>query len=383
MRRDNDQDFPDVTRRSVCGGGSAAALASLIATITAGTHPVRAEPVDGSVPEVDRVSVRVVVDSYQLAIASPFELNGVKVERFGFNLKPDRPPRHSLLSEFGLALHVESRLGPDTKNVLIDFGFSPEAFVNNLDVLDIAPESLDSLVLSHGHFDHYGGLAGFLEQKGDKLRAKLPFIFGGEECFCAREWTLGGKVSDFGHLDRTAISRSALLPVAAEAPSIVAGHGFTTGQIDTQSFEKVLAPSRMTIGVKNEVGCFADKMPEGKKTAVQIPDDFAHELATCFNVKGRGLVVITSCGHRGVVNSVKQAMKVSGVKKLHAVLGGFHLAPHPEPYVRDTVLALKDLAPDVVIPMHCTGEVFHEIMTKEMPDRLIRSYTGSRYTFAA
>ena len=76
-------------------------------------------------------------------------------------------------------------------------------------------------------------------------------------------------------------------------------------------------------------------------------------------------------------------MEVSSVEKLHAVLGGFHLAPHPEPYVRETVLALKDLKPDVIIPMHCTGEVFYDIMAKEMPDRLIRSYTGSRYTFGA
>jgi 7,8-dihydropterin-6-yl-methyl-4-(beta-D-ribofuranosyl)aminobenzene 5'-phosphate synthase len=383
MRGVSDQDIPNFSRRDVCGGGSAAALGALIATATGRARPLRAEPIHGPVPEVDRLSVRVVVDSYQLAIAPAFELNGMKVERFGFNLKPDQPPRFSLLSEFGLSLHLESRIDRDTKNILVDFGFSPEAFVNNLDILGIAPETLDGLVLSHGHFDHYGGLVGFLEQKGDQLPPKLPFVFGGEECFCSREWTLGGKVSDFGHLDRGAITRSPLLPVVAEGPSIVAGHAFTTGQIATRSFEKVLAPSRMTIGEKDGVGCFADKMPEGKRTAVQIPDDFSHELATCFNVKDRGLVVVTSCGHRGVVNSVKRAMEVSGVEKLHAVLGGFHLAPHPEPYVHETVLALKDLKPDVIIPMHCTGEVFHDIMAKEMPDRLVRSYTGSRYTFGA
>ena len=76
-------------------------------------------------------------------------------------------------------------------------------------------------------------------------------------------------------------------------------------------------------------------------------------------------------------------MAVSGVHKVHAVLGGFHLAPHQEEYVRNTVLALKDRNPDVVIPLPCTGEVFIDMMAKEMPGKLVRLYTGSRYIFSA
>lgn len=372
---------PYVSRRGVCGGGSAAALGALIATISGGRKPARAEPILDQVPIVDTLAVRVVVDSYQLAIAPAFEHNGVKVERFGFNIKPGVPPDRSLLSEFGLSLHIASSKDDETRAILLDFGFSPEALVPNLDVLGIAPETLDALVLSHGHYDHYGGLVGFLEQVGAKLKKDLPFVYGGEECFCTREWTLGGTAKDFGHLDRTAIAKSPLQPVAAEAPSVVAGHAFTTGGIATGGFEKVLAPSRMAIGESDGIGCFADKLPEAKRTLSMVPDDFSHEIATCYHVKDRGLVVITSCGHRGVVSSVKRAMQISGIDKVHAVLGGFHLAPHPEAYVRETVGALKALKPDVVIPMHCTGEVFNDVMMSEFPHAFIRSYTGSRYTF--
>jgi 7,8-dihydropterin-6-yl-methyl-4-(beta-D-ribofuranosyl)aminobenzene 5'-phosphate synthase len=139
----------------------------------------------------------------------------------------------------------------------------------------------------------------------------------------------------------------------------------------------------MTIGTRDGIGCFPDKLSEEKRSARVIPDDFEHELATCFNVTGRGLVVITSCGHRGVVNSVKRAIDISGIKKVHGVLGGFHLAPHKEDYVRETVAALRELNPDCVIPMHCSGELFIDIMQEEMPDKFIRSYTGSRYVFGA
>ena len=171
--------------------------------------------------------------------------------------------------------------------------------------------------------------------------------------------------------------------VFAEAPAVLAGHAFTTGQIPVTPFEKVLAPTRMTIGIQDGIGCYPDKLPEKKRTAHVIPDDFEHELATCFNVKGRGLVVVTSCSHRGVVNTVKRAIEVSGVKTVHAVMGGFHLAPHKEEYVRETVAALKTINPDHVIPMHCSGEAFTDIVQQEMPSKFIRSYTGSRYIFGA
>ena len=96
-----------------------------------------------------------------------------------------------------------------------------------------------------------------------------------------------------------------------------------------------------------------------------------------------GLVVTTSCGHRGVVNAVKQAMTVSGLQKVHAVLGGFHLAPHNEDYVRQTIKGLVDLDVDHIVPMHCTGEPFYEILKAELPKKVIRSYTGTKLVFGA
>jgi 7,8-dihydropterin-6-yl-methyl-4-(beta-D-ribofuranosyl)aminobenzene 5'-phosphate synthase len=83
------------------------------------------------------------------------------------------------------------------------------------------------------------------------------------------------------------------------------------------------------------------------------------------------------------VNIVEQAKSASGVDKVHAIIGGFHLAPFKEDYVRQVVAALKEIGPDYVIPMHCSGEPFFEIMKAEMPDKLLRSYTGTQFTFDA
>jgi 7,8-dihydropterin-6-yl-methyl-4-(beta-D-ribofuranosyl)aminobenzene 5'-phosphate synthase len=364
-------------RRTFLCCGASAAFSALIGGLASRSAPARAEPLKGEVPTVDHLALRVVTDSYQLAIAPNVRIAGVDVKRFGMP-----PAGRSLLGEFGLAMHAESTRGEETRNMLIDYGFTPEVLDNNLSMLGIAPESLDALVLSHGHYDHFGGLAGFLRNNKNKLKRDLPLYLGGEEAFCTREWT-AGKVEDFGYLDRSAIADANVKVVMAATPSIVAGHAFTTGSIPTTSFEKVLVPSRMHVGVKDGIGCFADKLPADKQHLEVVPDDFQHELATCFNVKGRGLVVITSCSHRGVVNTARQAMKVSGIEKVHAIAGGFHLAPQKEDYVRQTVSALKEINPDVVIPMHCTGDVFIDVLRQEMPEKFIRSYTGSTYYFGA
>jgi 7,8-dihydropterin-6-yl-methyl-4-(beta-D-ribofuranosyl)aminobenzene 5'-phosphate synthase len=103
----------------------------------------------------------------------------------------------------------------------------------------------------------------------------------------------------------------------------VADHGFTSGPIALSSFENPLRPSKMKAGVVDGFGCFPDRLPPPERNPnTFIPDDFQHEIATNFLVRDKGLVVITSCSHRGVVNTVKQAQVVSGVQKVHASLAG-------------------------------------------------------------
>jgi 7,8-dihydropterin-6-yl-methyl-4-(beta-D-ribofuranosyl)aminobenzene 5'-phosphate synthase len=378
MAIDHHDDSPH-RRRVLCGGG-ATVFAAMMGSLLGGSKPVRAQAIAGRVPEVDRLSVRVVVDSYQFAVAAGKKIGPIDVQHFGWGLS-DRPPDRTLISEFGLSMHAESQRGAETRNLLVDFGFTPEALVNNTALLGIDPAKLDALVLSHGHFDHFGGLAGFLRQSRRRLKAKLPFYVGGEDCFCSREWVAPPARGSFGTLDRKALEQAHLTVMQAERPSLVADHAFATGQIGLQSFEKLLSPSTMKIGIADGIGCYPDKFSQDERTKAIIPDQFQHELATVYNLKGRGLVVLTSCSHRGVVNAVKQAQAASGIAKVHAVIGGFHLAPYKEDYVRQTIAVLKEMDVDYVIPLHCSGEMFYELARAEMPTRLLRSYTGTRFVF--
>ena len=377
----------DPSRRDVLCAGGTAGFALLLASLLSGTRPARAEALAGPVPEVDAATVHVVTDSYQFAVAPKVrELDGLTVEHFGWGLSPDHPPGATVQSEFGLSMHVTSRRGEQIRRTLVDFGFTPQALNNNLQLLGLqsdALDALDALVLSHGHYDHFGGLAGFLVESRTKLKPKLPLYVGGEDCFCARDWTAPPVKGDFGVIDRRGLKEADVAVTSTEQPALVADHGFTSGQISQRSFEKLLSPSAMRVGVKDGVGCYADRFGSSAQGPGPIPDQFRHEIATSFNVKDLGLVVLTSCSHRGVVNAVRQAQAVSGIEKVHAVIGGFHLAPYQPDYVRQTLAALKEIGPRYVVPLHCSGEVFYEIAKNEMPSMLVRAYTGTRLHFSA
>ena len=279
-------------------------------------------------------------------------------------------------------MHVESQRGDETRQVLMDFGFTPEALNNNLALIGVQPASLDALVLSHGHYDHFGGLAGFLKNNAGKLRPKLPFFVGGEDAFCARDWVAPPVKGNFGVIDREALKTADLMVMSTPEPSLVGGHGFTSGRIAEQSFEKLKSPSVMKLGMHDGSGCSAASFSDAEQKLGSVLDQFNHEIATAFNLKDRGLIVLTSCSHRGVVNAVRQAQEVSGVKKVHAVIGGFHLAPYPPEYLAETLSALKEIDPDYLVPLHCTGEPFFDLAKGQLGPKVIRAYTGTRLDFS-
>jgi 7,8-dihydropterin-6-yl-methyl-4-(beta-D-ribofuranosyl)aminobenzene 5'-phosphate synthase len=369
----------DLRRRSfVLGSATAVALAQLGLASRAAAQSAKL----ASVPEVDSLTIRVITDSsYDTPRVG--QSKWVKTRRVG--LVSPKDPLKTLHNEWGLALALESRIGSETRQIQLDFGYTKGALLNNMEIVGVDPTRTQALIASHGHFDHFGGLIGYLEKYRDKLPADLTLYIGGEDLFCVRKNATAtpGHYSDWGVLDRRDLEKHRVRVVTCEQPTVILGHAFTTGTIARTSFERVLPNTFVQYSKRADgVGC---NLPaeDAKAGGKPVQDQHIHEHGTCFNVKGRGLVVISSCGHAGIINTSRQAMAVSGVKKVHAALGGFHLFPAPDDYVTKTVAEFKALDPDVIIPMHCSGPNLVAMLRTELADRMITSSTGTEYVFGA
>ena len=371
-----------ISRRNFLGYSTAFAGAAALGSFPGFVRTSKAATA-ALVPEVDKLSIRVLVDAAHDVFQRPATVSGATSTPAGNVNGGDY--RRVLHNQWGLSLFIESSAGNDAHKILIDFGYSAEALLNNIELLEVDPTGVEAIVISHGHYDHFGGLIGFLDNFRDKLPDDLQLIAGGEDNFCLRvRGPSEAQITDSGAPDRAALEKHNVKVVLAEKPTIVASHAFTTGKIESRTKEYVLGSGQVYFGRRDDgQGCDASGYAAENEVGQVVKDEHRHEHATSFNVKDRGLVVVGSCSHTGIVNAALQARHVSGVEKIHAIAGGFHLGAAPDDYLRYVIGEIRALNPDVVIPMHCSGARFVQAVREEFPEKLLESSTGNLFTFGA
>jgi 7,8-dihydropterin-6-yl-methyl-4-(beta-D-ribofuranosyl)aminobenzene 5'-phosphate synthase len=268
-----------------------------------------------------------------------------------------------LRAEHGFAALVSVRRGSTTTTVLFDTGLSPDAMVTNADRLGIDLSGIQALVLSHGHFDHAGGLAGLAGRRGTR---SLPMVVHPLIWTRRRLAVPGGEPFQMPTLSRRALEGEGLTVLERREPSLLAdGCVLITGEVDrTTEFEHGMpAPHQAWTG------------SEWRHDPLVLDDQ-----ALVVHLRDCGLVVLTGCGHAGAVNIVRHAQRLTGVPKLYALLGGLHLSgPAFEPVIGPTVSALTDLAPALVVPGHCTGWRAQHALAAALPGAWAAGSSGSSY----
>jgi 7,8-dihydropterin-6-yl-methyl-4-(beta-D-ribofuranosyl)aminobenzene 5'-phosphate synthase len=232
--------------------------------------------------------------------------------------------------------------------------------MHNLDVMQIGVDTFGAIVLSHGHADHSNGLVGIGKRVG---RRGLPLVLH-PDSFLQRKLILPNGVEvKLPPPSRTSIRDNNIEIIEETGPSFLLDETIlVSGEVPRESSFETGLPYHYT--ERNGVW---EQDP-------QVNDD----QCIVMNVRGKGLVIISGCGHAGIINTVRNAQELTGEKKVYAVIGGFHLGgKYFEKIIPQTVAELKRFDPKYVVPAHCTGWNAKFQIAKEMPDSFVEGSVGT------
>jgi len=269
-----------------------------------------------------------------------------------------------LIAEHGFSAAVTVESGGRKHRILLDSGLDPMVAGHNADALDFDLSNCELVISSHGHIDHAGGLINIRRKMNAK---RVPLILH-EDAFRNR-------------MVKFQNGRTINLP--APNKSMLAQAGYEI--IEKQSHSMWLDDSILATGEIARTNDFEKGFPnhysevEGEMENDPLIKD---DQAIVLNIENKGLVVITGCGHAGIINTLNYARELAGQDRIYAVIGGMHLTSGLfEPIIPRTVDELERLTPKFVVPCHCSGLKAITEIARKMPDAFIQNSVGTNYVF--
>ncbi|HEX3002041.1 MAG TPA: MBL fold metallo-hydrolase [Methanoregula sp.] len=302
----------------------------------------------------DRVEITVLVDNYTdfliMAPSTPAD------RRLPYD------PKRRILAEHGFSCLVRIFSGKKEHAILMDAGLSREALPWNARQMGVSLAGIEAIVLSHGHYDHTGALECVVASAG----RQVPLI-AHPDAFLRRRLTIHGQgVFDQPVPEAVALKKAgADINLRSEPSALASGHLLVSGEVERKTpFEKGMPGAVI------------------ERDGTWIADPIRDDQAFVINVKDKGLVVLSGCAHAGIINTVEHARMITGIDRVHAVLGGFHLSGKAyEQVVQPTIAAMKTINPDYLVPMHCSGWSTINRFMAEMPGKCILNTVGTTYVF--
>jgi len=313
-----------------------------------------------SLKEVDRIEILTIIDNYVDLLLGDTDIVTRPVLSKGEEI-----PTDSLLAEHGLSLLVTLYHGDTQHTILFDTGYTKVGVPYNMERLGINPRKIEAIVLSHAHMDHTGSLYVLL----DKMPDPVPLVVHPDAFLFPRYRVLDdGRKTRFPRtLIRKDLAERKVEILESKGPTLIADDlVLVTGEVE-----------RVTEFEKGFPNALVEK--NGKLEKDSIPDD----QSLAIHLRGKGLVVISGCSHAGVINTLLFSKKITGLEKIHAALGGFHLTGAAfEPILERTIQELKMMEPEMIVPMHCTGWKAIQRIAEVFPSAFILNSVGSKITLS-
>jgi 7,8-dihydropterin-6-yl-methyl-4-(beta-D-ribofuranosyl)aminobenzene 5'-phosphate synthase len=276
--------------------------------------------------------------------------------------------KHPLLAEHGFSAALTLHIDGVNRRLLLDSGLDPLVASHNADVLGFDLSNCESLISSHGHIDHAGGLINLRKRMNTVQQQRIPLVLH-EDAFRNRLVKFqDGRTIDLPAPNRSLLTSAGYDIIEKHSPSLWIGDTvLITGEIPrTNSFEK---------GFPNHYS----EVEEGKMEPDPLIKD---DQAIIMKVKDKGLVIITGCGHAGIINTLNYAKELTGEDRIYSVLGGMHLSGGLfEPIIPTTVEELEKVKPKFVVPCHCSGLKAITEIARKMPSAFIQNSVGTNYIF--
>jgi 7,8-dihydropterin-6-yl-methyl-4-(beta-D-ribofuranosyl)aminobenzene 5'-phosphate synthase len=307
---------------------------------------------------VDIANVTILVDNF-LDILLPSDEVARRVP-----LYYDWSDREQLVAEHGYSLLLTVVREGRSESVLYDAGLGRRTALHNMDVLEVKATDLRAVILSHGHADHHGGLEGMFQRIG---RPRMPLVLHPDVWRERKIVFPTGQVMRLPPPSYADLDREGVEIIEERNPTLLLdGMVLVTGQVDrVTDFEKGFPIQQM-------------HTDHGWEPDTWVWDD---QAVVC-NLKDKGLVVLSACSHAGAINVLKHPQHLTGIHKVHAFIGGFHLSGGLfEQIIPRTVAELITIGPDIVVPGHCTGwRATHEF-ARQLPGAYVQTSVGTRLHF--
>ena len=301
-----------------------------------------------------KASITTIIDNYTETLLPSNE----RVERAP--LTKGNVRRSPLLAEHGFSVLVKV-LGDSTPHtVLMDFGVSTIGVPHNINILEIDLDKIEAFVISHGHHDHVGAITEVLGTLSKKPR---PVVVHPDAFMNTRfhKFTDGKEV-----------------PIPCLRKGVIEETGNKT--IDGTSPVLLASDYILALGEIPRVNDFEKGMPSAyyEKGGKIYKDHIMDDKGIVLDIKDKGLVVITGCGHSGIINTLRHAQRVTGVERIYSVIGGFHLIGNiGEAIIKRTIEEMKKIDPEVIVPCHCTGlRAIHEF-ERAFPEAFVLNASGT------